>query len=70
MGWYSRYSYIVYGTEYVSDTEYYEIQDEEETDDQHGRRGVCHSILLHLYFRVKCQSYYEQKFSYKVNYYI
>ena len=33
MGWYSRYSYIVYGTEYVSDTEYYEIQDDEEETD-------------------------------------
>ena len=30
MGWYSRYSYIVNGEEYVSDTEYYELQDEEQ----------------------------------------
>lgn len=34
MGWYSRYSFIVDYMEYVSDNEYYEIQDdEEETDD-------------------------------------
>lgn len=34
MGWYSKYSYIVDHTEYVSDTEYYELQedDSEEQD--------------------------------------
>jgi hypothetical protein len=30
MGWYSGYSFIVDSNEYVSDTEYYELQDEEQ----------------------------------------
>lgn len=30
MGWYSGYSFIVNSSEYVSDTEYYELQDEEQ----------------------------------------
>lgn len=33
MGFYSGYSYIINKTEYVSDTEYYELTEDEETED-------------------------------------
>ena len=60
MGFYSGYSYIINKTEYVSDTEYFELTEDEETEDQHGRlRACCMAGPRSIYIRARSYLHYE-----------